>query len=185
MERILTTVFRDKRFSALWLVVRVWLGYQWLSAGLHKVGDPLWVGAQAGTAIKGFWMKAAGLAVGPDGTLLPAGAKYAWYQAFLKFLISINSEVWFSYVIVAAEILVGVALIFGAFTVLAAFGGALMNLNFMLAGTASTNPVLYTLAILLIIAGASAGYYGLDRFLAQWLGRSRRAAGAGGHAPTG
>lgn len=170
MRHILNTLSKDKRLSVVWLAVRVWLGFQWLTAGLHKFSNPAWVGDQAGTAIKGFWLKGAGLAVGPDGAMLPAGAKYSWYQEFLKFLIDTGAEKWFTWAIVVGEVAVGVALVFGAFTALAAIGGALMNLNFMLAGTASSNPVLYTLAILLIIAGANAGYYGLDRVLSGWQG---------------
>ena len=38
-----------------------------------------------------------------------------------------------------------------------------MNMSFMLAGSASTNPVLFTLAVGLILAWKVAGYYGLDR----------------------
>lgn len=43
-----------------------------------------------------------------------------------------------------------------------------MNLNYLLAGTASTNGLMYTAAIMLILAGMNAGYYGLDYFL-MWL----------------
>lgn len=45
-----------------------------------------------------------------------------------------------------------------------------MNFNFMLAGTASTNPVMFFLAILLMLAWKTAGYYGLDRWLLTRLG---------------
>jgi thiosulfate dehydrogenase [quinone] large subunit len=45
-----------------------------------------------------------------------------------------------------------------------------MNMSFMLAGSASTNPVLFTLAILLMLAWQVAGYWGLDRFLLPLLG---------------
>jgi thiosulfate dehydrogenase [quinone] large subunit len=45
-----------------------------------------------------------------------------------------------------------------------------MNMSFMLAGSASTNPVLFTLAIGLMLAWKVAGYYGLDRWLLPALG---------------
>jgi thiosulfate dehydrogenase [quinone] large subunit len=45
-----------------------------------------------------------------------------------------------------------------------------MNMSFMLAGSASTNPVLFTLAIGLILGWKVAGYYGLDRWLLPALG---------------
>jgi thiosulfate dehydrogenase [quinone] large subunit len=63
-----------------------------------------------------------------------------------------------------------VALILGLFTGIAAFFGGFMNWNFMMAGSASTNPVLFTLSILLVLAWKTAGWWGLDRFLLPALG---------------
>lgn len=40
----------------------------------------------------------------------------------------------------------------------------------MLAGTASTNPVLFALAVALILAWKVAGYYGVERYLLPVLG---------------
>ena len=51
-----------------------------------------------------------------------------------------------------------------------AFFGTVLNLNFLLAGTVSTNPVLFALATLLVLAWKVAGYWGLDRFLLPRLG---------------
>jgi thiosulfate dehydrogenase [quinone] large subunit len=45
-----------------------------------------------------------------------------------------------------------------------------MNMSFLLAGSASTNPVLFTLAIGLMLAWRVAGWYGLDRYLLPRLG---------------
>ena len=45
-----------------------------------------------------------------------------------------------------------------------------MNFNFMLAGTASTNPLLFALAVLLLLAWRIAGNIGLERFLLPLLG---------------
>jgi thiosulfate dehydrogenase [quinone] large subunit len=45
-----------------------------------------------------------------------------------------------------------------------------MNMSFLLAGSASTNPVLFTLAIGVILAWKVAGYYGVDRWLLPMLG---------------
>ena len=60
----------------------------------------------------------------------------------------------------AARALVGVA----------AFFGALMNMSFLMAGTVSTNPVLFFAGILLILAWKNAGYLGIDRYLLPLLG---------------
>jgi len=45
-----------------------------------------------------------------------------------------------------------------------------MNWNFIMAGAASTNAVLFTLAILLVLAWKVAGYYGLDYYLLPLFG---------------
>jgi thiosulfate dehydrogenase [quinone] large subunit len=65
---------------------------------------------------------------------------------------------------------VGIGILLGALTGIAAFFGAFMNMSFLLAGSASTNPVMFTLAIGLILAWKVAGYYGLDRYLLPALG---------------
>ncbi|MCC6791616.1 MAG: hypothetical protein IT336_08030 [Thermomicrobiales bacterium] len=40
-----------------------------------------------------------------------------------------------------------------------------MNFNFQLAGSASTNPVLFGLGVFLVLAWKTAGYLGVDRSL--------------------
>jgi thiosulfate dehydrogenase [quinone] large subunit len=77
---------------------------------------------------------------------------------------------WFGPLIMFGELAVGVGLVLGLLTGIAAFFGALLNINFMLAGSASTNPVLFTLAILLMGAWKVAGWFGLDRWLLPLLG---------------
>jgi thiosulfate dehydrogenase [quinone] large subunit len=67
-------------------------------------------------------------------------------------------------------VLVGVGLIVGGLVGIAAFFGALMNMSFMLAGSASTNPVLFFLAVLLMLGWQVAGYYGADRFILPIVG---------------
>ena len=66
--------------------------------------------------------------------------------------------------------LVGIGLIVGGLVGIAAFFGALMNMSFMLAGSASTNPVLFFLAVFLMLGWQVAGYYGADRFILPILG---------------
>ena len=81
-----------------------------------------------------------------------------------------QAYVWFGKLVAFGELAIGIALILGAFTGLAAFAGGFMNWNFMMAGTASTNPLLFALGVLLILSWKTAGYWGLDRFLLPILG---------------
>lgn len=75
-----------------------------------------------------------------------------------------------SYFVAFGEALVGLGLIVGLFTGIAAFFGGLMNANYLMAGTVSTNPVLFFAGMMLILAWKNAGYLGIDRFLLPALG---------------
>ena len=101
---------------------------------------------------------------------------FDWYRSFIQFLVDTNSAGWFSYIIVFGELAVGLGLILGMFTGLAATGGLLMNMAFLLAGTTSTNPILAIMGVLLILAWKNAGYIGLDRWLLPLLGTPWRQA---------
>ena len=91
-------------------------------------------------------------------------------QSFIQFMLDSGSYVWFAKLVAVGEFAVGIALIIGAFVGIAAFFGAFMNWNFMMAGSASTNPLLFAIAVFLILAWKVAGYYGLDRVLLPMLG---------------
>ncbi|SRR5579884_3213297 len=157
-------LFQSSRAAWIWLVVRLYLGSQWLEAGWHKFTDPKWMGD--GSALLAYWKSAVQMPEPPAR----APVTYDWYRGFLQLLIDSQSQVWFAKLIVFGELLVGLGLIVGGLVGIAAFFGALMNLNFMLAGSASTNPVLFLLAVLLMLAWKNAGYIGLDRYLLPLLG---------------
>jgi thiosulfate dehydrogenase [quinone] large subunit len=61
-------------------------------------------------------------------------------------------------------------LILGLLTGVAAFFGAFMNLNFLMAGTVSVNPALGIMALGVVLAWKVAGYIGIDRWLLPMLG---------------
>lgn len=157
------TLFGDVRFSVIWLALRVWLGLQWLESGLGKFENPAWV--QTGDALKGYWSNA---------ILIPETGRPAisfdWYREFLTFLLNTESYTWFARLVVYGEVLIGIGLIIGAFVGITAFFGAFMNWNFMMAGSASSNPMLFVIALLLIFAWKTAGYIGADFFLLRFLG---------------
>jgi thiosulfate dehydrogenase (quinone) large subunit len=162
--QFMATLFSDRRFSVIWLVVRLYLGYQWIEASLHKITSPDWM--VTGAALKGFWAKAVAIPAAPAKPAI----SYEWYRAFLQGMLAHGDYVWFAKVVSVGEFLIGVGLILGAFVGVAAFFGALMNWNFMMAGSASTNPMLFILAIVLILAWKTAGWLGFDRVLLPLLG---------------
>jgi thiosulfate dehydrogenase (quinone) large subunit len=161
-------LFSDTRMAVVWMVVRLYVGFSWLEAGLHKVLD---TGATTNYIINGggllaFWQRIAAIPVAPAKPVIT----YDWYRSFIQFMIDSHWEVFFGKLVAFGETAVGIGLILGAFVGIAAVGGAFMNLNFMLAGSASTNPVLLLLGFLLVLAWKTAGYIGLDRYLLPILG---------------
>lgn len=156
-------LFADPKMAWVWLPVRVYVGYEWISAGYGKITNPVWVGEKSGVALAGF----------VNGALAKTGGAHpdvaSWYAIFLKTVVIPNASL-FSHMVAYGELLVGVALVLGAFTGIASFFGAFMNMNYLLAGTVSTNPILFFFQLLLILAWRSAGVVGLDRFLLPLLG---------------
>jgi len=156
-------LFADLRSAPLWFGLRLFLGYEWLTAGWHKLTDPAWM--DGGTALASFWERV--VAVPEQGR--PA-ITYGWYRDFLSFMLEHEWYPWFAKLVAVGETLIGLGLILGAFVGIAAFFGTLLNFNFMLAGTASTNPVLFGLGVFLVLAWKVAGWWGLDRVLLPALG---------------
>lgn len=163
-------LFGDVRWSWLWLILRVYMGYTFVTAGIEKLTSPAWT--QGGVALKGFWQAAVAVGEGAHGSPIAFG----WYRDFINFLLNSGSYTWFAWLILISEILVGVALILGAFTGIAGFVGGFLSWNFMMAGTASINPVVFTIGILLILAWKTAGWLGADRWLLPALGTPWRPA---------
>ncbi|MFS0821188.1 DoxX family membrane protein [Bacillus sp. 1P02SD] len=149
------TFLKGPKMAVIWTVLRVWLGIQWIEAGFHKITAG---GFDAGGFIQGAIANAGG----------DHPAVQGWYAAFLEGFAVPNIEL-FNVLIPWGEFLVGLGLIVGFATIPALLAGAFMNLNFLLAGTTSTNPTLYTVAIILLFAGAATYYYGVDRFAVPYL----------------
>lgn len=152
---LLNRLFTDVRAAWLWLPLRLWLGYQWLEAASHKVGNPAWT--ETGVALKGFWTNAVSV---PEGGRAPIA--FDWYRSFIQALLDAEAYTWFAKLIAYGELLIGIALIVGALVGVTAFFAAFMNWNFMMAGSASTNPLLFVIAIGLLPAWRVAGLVGVD-----------------------
>lgn len=155
-------LFSSTRSAWIWLLIRLYIGYTWVTSGWGKLNSDAWTGENAGAAIQGFVngaiMKSA---EGKDVT--------SWYATFLESVVLPNAKV-FSYMVAFGEILVGLGLILGLLTGIAAFFGGLMNASFLFAGTVSSNPLMFILATWLVLAWKNAGWYGLDRWALPLLG---------------
>jgi len=170
-------LFADTRIAWVWLIIRLYVGWQWLVAGIEKLtGYSIDVGSfgqkagsswiftsHPGAALSGFLQGAIAQTSGPHP------AVQDWYAWFLQH-VALPIAPGLSYVVTFGEILVGLGLIFGILTGIAAFFGVFMNMNFLLAGAVSINPIIGGLAIFVMLAWRVAGYYGFDRYLLPLLG---------------
>jgi len=146
--------YKTPQAAVVWTVLRVWLGLQWIEAGYHKLTG----GFDAGGFLKGALANATG----------DHPAVQAWYADFLQQFAIPNVQI-FNLLIPWGELLVGLGLVVGLATLPALIAGAFMNLNFMLAGTTSTNPILYTAAMILLFVGTGAYLFGLDRYTVPFI----------------
>jgi thiosulfate dehydrogenase [quinone] large subunit len=167
--RVADWLYRSRAASVIWLVVRLVLGYWWLNAGYQKIWGSekagFWFGGGAG--VKGF--ATAGVAGSATGK---GGASYGWWAAFLHDFVVPNAS-WIAKFIALGEVAIGIALILGLFTGLAALGGLTLNMVYMFTGSAGVNPAYMILEVPLILAWRNAGYLGLDRYAldAAWWHR--------------
>ena len=147
--------------SEMWFVVRMYVGVEWLLAGWEKVISPAW--GTSGKAIAGFVAGALAKTSGPNP------AVQGWYATFLKDFVLPNAGL-FSFLVTWGEVAVGIGILLGILTGIAAGFGVLMNMNYLLAGTVSVNPVLGVLGLFLCFSWRVCGWIGFDRFLLPALG---------------
>lgn len=142
----------NKAAAAILTILRLYLGYEWLTAGLHKVTG----GFDASGFLKGA---VANPVKGPDGSIV-----YATYVGFLKHFALPNAHI-FNIIIPWGELLVGLGLILGCLTTAAVFFALVMNFAYVMAGTVSSNPLDILLGVIILAAGFNAGKIGLDRWV--------------------
>ncbi|NHM32340.1 DoxX family protein [Neobacillus terrae] len=148
---------RQNKVSAIILTfIRLYVGYAWFEAGLHKI--------TGGFDATGFLKGAIGNPVkGPDGSIL-----YGTYLTFLKSFALPNAHI-FNVLVPWGELLVGIGLILGCLTTAAMFFGLVMNFSYLMAGTISSNPMDILLGVIILAAGFNAGKIGLDRWVIPFI----------------
>jgi thiosulfate dehydrogenase [quinone] large subunit len=160
-SRIGDVLFRSAATAPIWLVVRVWLGYEWLVAGLDKLHAPSaasWFGDAP--ALVGFVHGADASWANRAKAFGHPAVHYAWFLNFLHF---IADHAWlFGPIVVFSELLIGLGLITGLLTRWAAIGGVALNVMYIMGGSAGVNGVFMLLSILLICAWRVSGNIGGD-----------------------
>jgi thiosulfate dehydrogenase [quinone] large subunit len=154
----MTKFLRENVYAAgLLLLVRLYVGWAWLTAGVHKL--------TGGFDATGFLKNAVKNPVADKTT---KELIYPTFTAFLDNFALPNAKL-INIIIPLGEALVGLGLILGAFTAAAAFFGLLMNFMFLFAGTVSTNPWLLLLGGIVFLGGTNAGRFGIDYYLMPLL----------------
>ncbi|MNI50676.1 hypothetical protein D3C73_1053570 [compost metagenome] len=149
---------RENKYAAgLLLIVRLYIGYEWLIHGWDKL--------TGGFDAKGFLNNAVNKPVIDKAT---NELIYPTFTAFVENFALPNVKI-INFMIPLGEFLVGLGLILGVLTTTAAFFGLLMNFMFMFAGTVSTNPWFILIGVVLFMAGANAGKFGADYYLMPYL----------------
>jgi thiosulfate dehydrogenase [quinone] large subunit len=154
---MLNNFLRENKIAAgILTVLRLYLGYEWMTAGYHKLAG--------GFDTSGFLKGAIANPVkGPDGSVV-----YGWYVNFLQHMALPNAHI-FNTIVPLGEFLVGLGLILGCLTTAAMFFGLVMNFSYMFAGTVSSNPMDILIGVIIIAAGYNAGRIGLDRWVIPFI----------------
>jgi thiosulfate dehydrogenase (quinone) large subunit len=155
-------LFGSSAAAWIWLVARLWLGYEWLHAGWEKLQSPAWM--DGGKALQGFVKGAIAASNEPEHPQVA----YGWWVNFLGW-VSDNAS-WMAKLVAVGETAIGICLILGLFTGVMAFLGVVLNLSFMCSGSAGVNPAFAIVGLLLVLAWRNAGWYGLDRWVLPRIG---------------
>lgn len=141
---------------AMWLltILRIYVGYTWLTAGWHKIVG----GFDASGFLKGAIAKSTGENPAVQG----------WWASFLE-NVALPGVNFFNIAVSFGEFLVGLGLILGAFTTFATLMAVLMNMSYLLSGTVSVNAQLLLMEFIILAAGANAGRIGLDYYILPYI----------------
>ncbi|WP_394237621.1 DoxX family protein [Niallia oryzisoli] len=142
---------RESNVSAIILLLfRLYVGYTFLSHGWQKV-------SAGGFDASGFL----------QGAIKNPGVE-GWWASFLEGVALPNIDL-FNLLVPWGEVLVGLGLILGCLTTAAAFFGVVMNFSFLFSGVANPNSLMALIIVFILVAGANAGKYGLDRWVLPYV----------------
>lgn len=153
--RLWEQIKESKLLSVVWLAMRVWLGAMWLEAGYEKI----WGNEAAGF----FRHNGSGVAA-----FAAHGAPaYSWWGSFLHGFVVPNSG-WIGILVAVAEFAIGLALIAGLFTRLAALASLALLFTYVMSGTASVCAFYALFAIVILTMWRTASWIGADGLIASY-----------------
>ena len=150
---------KSSKLAALaWTAMRVWLGVMWIQAGSAKI----W-GAEAAAFLHNNGAGVAGFAA--HGT--PA---YSWWGSFLHGFVVPNAGA-LGVLIALAEFSIGVALVAGLFTRVAALGSLALLFTYVMSGTASVCAFYAAIAIVILVMWRTSSWIGIDGLISAYRQR--------------
>jgi thiosulfate dehydrogenase [quinone] large subunit len=162
----------SKAAALVWTAMRVWLGVMWIQAGSAK----LW-GAESAGFLHNNGAGVAGFAA--HG--VPA---YSWWGTFLHSFVVPNAG-WIGVLIAVAEFAIGVALVSGLFTRMAALGSLALLFTYVMSGTASVCAFYAFFAIVILVMWRTSSWIGADGLIAGYRQRHPAAFRINLHLPQG
>jgi thiosulfate dehydrogenase [quinone] large subunit len=126
----------------------------WIEAGASK----LW-GKESAAFIHG--------GSGVAGFAAHGKPAYTWWGSFLHGFVVPNAN-WIGILVAVAEFAIGLALVAGLFTPLAALGSLLLLFTYVMSGTASTCALYALFAIVILAMWQTASRIGVDGLLASY-----------------
>lgn len=151
----------SKIMAVAWTAMRVWLGIMWIQAG----SDKLW-GAENPEFLHDNGAGVAGFAA--HG--VPA---YTWWGSLLHNFVVPNAD-WIAILIAVAEFAIGIALVAGCFTRLAALGSLALLFTYVMSGTASVSAVYALFAVVILATWRTSSWIGVDGLIAGYRQRHHR-----------
>jgi thiosulfate dehydrogenase [quinone] large subunit len=149
---------RSKLMVIVWTAMRIWLGVMWIQAGAAK----LW-GAENSTFLHHNGSGVAGFAA-------HGAAAYTWWASFLHGFVVPNAG-WIGVLIAVAEFAIGVALVAGFFTPIAALASLGLLFTYVMSGTASVCAFYALFALVILATWRTSSLLGADGFIAGYLQR--------------
>lgn len=151
--------------SVIALFIRLYFGYYFLNAGIGKFQSG-WSGPEVSGFLQGALTKTASALAAAGQTGKPNVTEtWAW---LVKNVFLPNADI-MAFMVKTGEVMIGLGLILGCFTTLAAFFAMFMNFTFLLSGTVSSNPQMVIGFLIILYFAAASGAIGVDRFFMDKL----------------
>jgi thiosulfate dehydrogenase [quinone] large subunit len=156
--RAVEFLMQSKVMAIGWTAMRVWLGIMWIQTGVSK----LW-GAENPAFLHNNGAGVAGFAA--HG--VPA---YSWWGSFLHGFVVPNSG-WIGILVAVAEFVIGVALVLGLFTRVAALGSLALLFTYVMSGTASVCAFYAFFAVVIFATWRTSTWLGVDGIISGYRQR--------------